>query len=806
MKFGRRECVLIILWTLTIFFIVTASALAEGVDIPDEVFFYRPVATVFGQSSVWNNPAAIGYQQTGSLLMLSHRGKRFIRDWGVSGTAKMMAAAYREIKNDDIPDAKEYLFAVGGGQRIKLGMSYRYYKEGPGYLNKRHLWNAAFLYQSSEKVSVGGRAENLNRGRIDGERSDIRYVYGVAARVYQNLVTLSFEVDMTQKEDLNAADFRTGIEVRPTPGAFLFVDFDNHSRVNLGFRLNFGTSYAGHYHNFDRNFKSYRGTTYFGSVDGRQASVIKTRNKALIVKLDGSLPENSKIPIFGKKPLKYYDYIDGIYRAADDDEINKLFINIGELKCGLGKVEELSEAIRYFRRQGKPAYAYLGTPNNLGYLLASSADRVVIPPISQLNLIGLRASLMSIKGLMDKVGVEAEIERVDEYKTAPEMYILDHPSEPNREQINRILDSLYADMTEAIAGNRAMSVDSVEHLIDQGPLTSIDAVESGLVDELSYFDDAMKKYADGKDRAIIRSRQKTSLRSYIDRPVFRDRWGCPPRLALIIADGTITAGRSGGRIGDFEMLEAIRQARGNRSVKGVVLRVNSPGGSALASDLIWHEVVKTAEKKPVVISMGNMAASGGYYISCINGEIFVDHCTLTGSIGVYGGKANVEELLDKIGIYTETYSRGRNAAIYSLYEPFTEEQRQQLVDHLRLFYRHFTKLAGEARGLTPDSVNALGRGQVWTGNEAVANGLADRIGGLYQALNALSAKCDVEFNDAVVVSYPEKRFLFPNPFNFPKLYDMLAGWLSGIDDQWVASNLIGSEHIYYRLPYNIEIE
>jgi len=806
MKSGRKECVMIILWMFIIVAAGVGSAGAEEVLIPAEVFFYQPVASVFGQSSAWNNPAALGYRQAGSIFIISHRDKRFIRDWGGAVTMNMLAAAYREIDNGDLPGLKEYLVAFGAGQKIKFGMSYRYFKEGPGYLNNRHLWNAALLVQHSPKVSFGGRAENLNRGRIDGARSDIRFVYGAAARVYREMVTVSFEVDMTQKENLNVADFRTGIEVRPMPGMYLYADFDNHSRINLGFRLNFGSSYAGHYHNFDRHVKSYRSTTYVGSVGGKQPSLTKMSPQALIVRLDGELPENNKIPLFGHKPLKYFDYVEGIYRAADDDEVNKLFLNIGELKCGMGKVEELSEAVKYFRAQGKPAYAFLGTPNNLGYLLASSADKVLIPPVSQLNLVGLRASLMSIKGLMDKVGVEAEIERVDEYKTAPEMYMFDRPTEPNREQINRILDNLYAEMVEAIAANRAMSVDSVRRLIDQGPLASVKAVEFGLVDEMSYLDDAQKNYVEGGASNIARKNRKTSLQSYISRPVYHDRWGCPPHLALIIADGSITSGNSGGRIGDFEMLGAIKHARTNRRVKGVILRVNSPGGSALASDLVWHEIVKLAEKKPVVISMGNVAASGGYYISCVDGEIFVDQCTLTGSIGVYGGKANVNELLDKIGIHTETYSRGRNAAIYSPYEPFTEEQRRQLGDQMRLFYRHFAELAGAARNLPADSINALGRGQVWTGNEAVANGLADRVGGLYQAVMALSAKCGVEYDQAVVVSYPEERYLFRNPFDFPRIYERLAGWLTGVDEELAASNFLESEHIFFRMPYNIEIE
>jgi protease-4 len=800
---GCREGVALVFGSILILTIFAGTIGAVELVIPDEVFFYHPIASVYGQNSAWINPAALARKQNGGMFLFTQRENRVFRDWGAVGTGKMFAIAYRNVDYGDLPNLQEYLFAFGGGQRLHLGLSYRYIKEGPGYLNKRHLWTAALLVQQNPKFSLGARAENLNRGRIDGERSDIRFVYGAAARFYKDMVTVTFDVDQLQSENLDNADFRTGIEVRPIPGMYLYADFDNHSRFNLGFRLNFGSAYAGHYHNFERDAKSYLGTTYVGTVKGKQPSITKPKKKSLTVRLDGTLPENPKMPIFGKKPLRYFNYIDGIYRAADDDEINHLFLNIGELKCGMGRVEELIDAVDYFGSRNKKVTAYLATPNNLGYLLASSADQVIIPPISQLNLIGLRANLISIKGLMDKVGLEAEIERIDEYKTAPERFMFDRPTEPHREQINRILDKLYTELVGDIAVNRSLTADSVKVLIDQGPLTSADAVAYGLVDTLMYFDDAVKSFAGKNDPW---SNRRMSIRAYLERDVYDDRWGEPPHLALVLADGSISSGKSGGRMGEFEMLGVLQKVRKNRDIKGVILRVNSPGGSVLASDLIWHEIEKIAEKKPIVISMGNVAASGGYYISSIGSEIFAGRSTITGSIGVYGGKANISEMLDKIGIYTEAYSRGQNANIYSLYEPFTEKQRQQLREQLRGFYRHFTEKVGEARSISADSVNAIGRGQVWTGGEAVDNGLVDHIGGIYQAMESLCAKSGLNKAEVVIDPYPRGSYLFPNPFDFPQVYDKLAAWLSDNDESLAVSAFLDSEHVFYRMPFNIEIE
>ncbi len=257
---------------LAIVLLSAAVSAAEEVVLPHEVFFYYPVASVNGQNAAWINPAALGYSNNGSILIFTQRQQRLIRDYGGAAVMRLFSVAYRKIKRDNA-DHEEYIFAVGGGGRAKFGFSYRYIKHGEGYLNKRHLWNLGLLIAESPNATFGVRVENLNRSRIDGKRSDIRYVYGLALNIYRTMVKGTFEVDMTQKENLDAADFRTGFEVNPVTGLLLYLDFDNHSRINFGFRINFGMTYAGHYHNFDRNFKGVMGTTYLGSVDYNQPSL-----------------------------------------------------------------------------------------------------------------------------------------------------------------------------------------------------------------------------------------------------------------------------------------------------------------------------------------------------------------------------------------------------------------------------------------------------------------------------------------------------------------------------------------------------
>jgi len=781
-----------------------ATALhGEEVAMPQQVFFFQPVATAWGQTPVWINPAALGWGHRGEMLMFTHRSGHFIRDWGLSTTYRNFGFAYRSVPFDDLKDVSEYVFGVGAGRQFSYGLSYRYFKSGPGYLNKRHLWTLAVSSRGSDNMAFGARIENLNRGRIDGKRSDIRFVYGIAMRSLEDKLTLSFDVDMTAKESFKQADFRTGIEARPVPGLYLFADFDNHSQFNLGFRLNIGSAYAGHYHSFDRDAKSRYGTSFIGKIKGRQASPIKFPMKTLMIPLDGSLPENPPIPMLRQRPMKFYDYISGIYQAGRDEEIDRIFLNIGSLQCGLGKTEELAEALQYFRAQGKTVIAYLGEANNLGYLLASEADTIIIPPVSELPLVGLRMELTSYKGLMDKLGIEAEIERVDEYKTAPEMFILDKPSEESRAQANRLLDRLYDRMIGTIAVNRNLSLDSVISLIDAAPLISVEAVRCGLVDDRLYYDEAFEKYIMRPEVKITRT---VSMYSYVMTEEVTDDWGVRPRLALLIADGDITEGASGGTIGEYNMLDAVRRVKNDGGVKGVCLRINSPGGKALPADLIWHEIEELAEKKPVIISMGNNAASGGYYIATIPAPILVNGNSLTGSIGVYAGKINLAKLHDKLGVYTETLTRGKNAAMYSMSQGFTEDQRNELRNHLRKFYNHFLDKVAAARSLSTDSVNALGRGQVWTGTEAVNNGLADDIGGLQDAMDRLAAACGLGYGDYDLVTYPTKYYLIRDPLAFDDIVKSLSRFIFGTQKAVQAFDINETSTIFYRMPYNVRIQ
>jgi len=798
---GWKRKTSVIWWCISIVLTTGTVWAGPAVDIPGEVFYYRPVAAVWDQSAIWNNPAALAGLMPGSAIIFTSRDDRLFRDWGMVGTWKFFGAAYRKIESD--PQTREYIFGGGFGKKLKMGATYRYFKDGPGYLDNRHLWTIGVLSQYNKRFSLGARLENLNRGRINGERSEVRLVYGIGGRIYRDIVTATFDVDMTSGESHRQADFRTGVEVRPRRGLFLFADFDNHSQFNFGFRINLSREYVSHYHNFDRNFKGQQSTTAIGNVRGRQSSLVTVKKKSLVINLDGDLPENPEIPLWGKEPLKFYDFVSGINQAASDVEVTDIFLNIGYLRCGLAKVEELASALRHFRSRGKKVTAYLGGPTNLGYLLASEADRVIMPPVSELALVGLRAELKTYKGLLDKLGVEAELERVAEYKSMPEMFVMEQPSEEFRDQTNRILDGLFEQFVTTIAQNRFLPVDSVKTLIDNAPLTVDVACEAGLIDEHMYLDQARKKPEAG---GFVSGKQ-TRFDDYVQETEWRDWWGEPPQLAVVVADGSITGNTAQARIGDRDIISALRQAAKDSDIKGVLLRINSSGGAALASDIIWHEIARLAENKPLVISMGNSAASGGYYITTVQSPIYADRATITGSIGVFAGKINLSDLYDKIGIHSELHVRGENAGYYDFSHPYTPQQREKLRDHLRLLYNHFVDRVAESRPMEADSVDILGRGRTWTGAEALANGLVDHVGGLNDALDHLRRECGLTAEESVTVVLPRKTYLFENPFDFSELFDKIINTVLGTNEMILSSEFFDeTEYIFYRMPYNIEIK
>ena len=444
--------------------------------------------------------------------------------------------------------------------------------------------------------------------------------------------------------------------------------------------------------------------------------------------------------------------------AAGDDDVRALVLHDGDVGWGWGRVAELREAIGEFRAAGKPVYVSLAGGTDQSYLLAARATRLAMPPTATVWLDGLTASAMFLKGTYDKLGITPNFAHVGTFKSAVEQYTRTDMSPPARAALQSLVDDEYGLLTDSLAAARGVTPERMRALVDDGPYTASGALAAGLVDTLldeSSLDSLAVE--SGGERL-----GECSLARYIDDQGEESELG--DQVALIPAAGTIVSGRShdngwsGADLGSSTLIDALREVRLKRSVRAVVLRVDSPGGSGQASDEVWQEIQRVRRVKPVVISMSNLAASGGYYIACGSDGIVAEPGTITGSIGVFGGKLNVLGLYRKLGLNIETVSRGKHAEMMSQFRDFTPEESARFQTQLDDFYRIFVGRVSSGRGLTPARVDSLGQGRVWSGLAARRFGLVDSLGGLQLAVALAKSRAKLDGNaDVAVVLYPHPR-------------------------------------------------
>jgi protease IV len=476
----------------------------------------------------------------------------------------------------------------------------------------------------------------------------------------------------------------------------------------------------------------------------------------LDLRLDGDIPEQPPTSVFFERhPPSLRTIISSIDRAGSDASIKALVVHVGSLSGGWGKAKELRDAIVRFRKSGKPAYAHIESCGNKEYYLATACSKVYVIPTAILDITGLAAEVMFFRKTLDKLGVEAQFEGIGKYKNAPNQFTESGFTAPHREQMEALVDSLFAEYVGAVAESRGKKPAEVRQWIDDGPYVATAAKKAGLVDDLIYQDELTEKL--GKATRITPAKYVKSLQGY----GFRSH----PKLALIYVVGEISSGESqhgglgGGDVaGSDTVAAAIRTAREDDDVKAIVLRVDSPGGSGTASDVMWREVQLATDQKPVITSMGDVAASGGYYISMGTQAIVAEPTTITGSIGVFSGKFSMRGLYEKIGVTEEIVARGRNADLFSAYRPWTQDERTKMHDLSAAFYEEFVRKAATGRGRTRDQIHEVAQGRVWTGREAVTAGLVDKLGGLREAIDLAKEKAKIGKDDEVeLMVLPERK-------------------------------------------------
>src|SRR5579863_3576492 len=500
---------------------------------------------------------------------------------------------------------------------------------------------------------------------------------------------------------------------------------------------------------------------------GSRRSVSVANNSTLVLQLEGDVPERAPvefpIPFLNEEqPLTVAETWQVLRNAAADSRIKALVLEPRGLSVGWAKLEEIRDDILTFKKSGKPVYAYLRGAGTHEYYLASAADRDFMSPEDDLDVKGLRAELIFAKSTLDKLGVSLEFQHVGKYKDAPDMFTKTSSSPETREVINLLLDQLYGDFVNTVAAGRKKVPAEVRTLIDNGPFVGKEALNGGLVDALVYEDEM---YGQLQDRLKLGNINKVAEHDYVRAPAANLGVEGPTRIALLVGEGDITRGSTNDRGADTGitaagMVRLLRQVRDDSSIKGVILRIDSPGGDGIASDDILHEAKLLSQKKPMVISMSDLAASGGYFIAMTGDPVVAYRNTETGSIGVFFGKVNLRGLYDKLGVKKELMKRAHFADIDTEYAPLNDEQRAKLRTEIEVFYRGFVQRVADGRRRKYDDVEPLAQGRVWTGAQAKQNGLVDEIGGIDRAIEMVKQRAKIGASEKItLVAYPPRRNL-----------------------------------------------
>jgi protease-4 len=552
------------------------------------------------------------------------------------------------------------------------------------------------------------------------------------------------------------------------------------------------------------------------SASSDQEIVVKS-NSVLYLSFDYDISERSEanplgslnLPGYSTKNIGLDDILARIKYAATDGNIKGIYLDASHIGVGFASLKEVRDELLAFKKTGKFVVAYNAGYDQKAYYVASTADKVYVNPQGTIDFKGLASSTMFYKDLLDKVGVEMQIVKVGTFKSAVEPFFLNKMSDPNRLQVTSYLGSIYSTFINEIAASRNIAADSLRAIAnDYRVRDADDAVKYKLADAKLYKDELL---SDLRKRLKISEKDEISFVSLLDynKKLKDDASGS--EVAVLYSAGEIVDGEGTGpgQIGGDKFSRELRKLREDDAVKAVVLRVNSPGGSALASDIIWREVILTKKVKPVIVSMGDLAASGGYYISAAADSIFAEPTTITGSIGVFGVIPNFQNLMNnKIGVHYDGVKTGKFADLMTSFDrPLTAEERDIIQREVDKVYGTFTKVVADGRKLSIADVDSIGQGRVWTGAQGVNNKLVDRLGNLDAAIQAAAKKANL--SKYKVSQYPEKEDPFTSILNNSKEKVQV----------WIAKEQMGEYYRYFdvvrkataqtgvqaRMPYSVEI-
>jgi protease-4 len=795
---------------LVFLILLTSSGFCYQSPAESFVLPYNSVATSDDILAIKYNPAGLGLRRGfQSAFFHTYSDSSFEGDnaWLIS--AGHLGFSIEWLGNVTPQTYRKYTLASGGKfvDGFFWGSSYSWF--GSRYKDYDNLssWKLGLLLRPLEFLSLGIIAKDLNRPRFQGEKAEVSFDCGLAIRPIGDRLTLSVDGSMTQKEKLEDALTRYKAELEPFDGFIISGDIDDDGNFGIGGRVNLPNLGLGSYNSITKDHDFNQGVTFVSLSENRYRTLLQRKNNFLELRLSGRIvEENTRAGIFGKKKPTVMDLLNEIGRAKEDESIKGIILRIDPLDMGLAKAQEIREAILDFKESGKSVIAYIEFGGNEEYYIASAANKIAMMPTGYLMFSGLEAEVTFIKGTLDKLGIVADLEHIGDYKTASDLLTRDKMSEAHREMVNSLLDDMYDQITKDIALQRGWTQEEVKSKINEGPFTASEAYKANLADTLIFYD----QIDDLIKQMVRKKHHRLKDEKYAGCTYYKYSWAIPPKIAVIFATGSIFEGESGrdflwGEVmGSETIANAIKTAREDKTIKAIIFRVDSRGGSGMASDVILREIIRTKGKKPFIVSMSDVAGSGGYFISCAADTIVSLPGTYTGSIGVISGKFSLQGLYEKIGFSTETVKRGEHADFYSTTRQFTDEERKVVKRQIKEFYDDFVKRVSEGRKMSYEQVDAIGRGRVWTGRQAQGNGLVDELGGLNLALAIAKEKAGIPQDAEVeILSLPKgKGWLkvsFENTFSFSPDLNSIVEKLRG-------SNVFENYQILLLMPYDIKIK
>jgi protease-4 len=836
---------------LAIAFSLTLSAHAAALDYrsPNPIHSYfeglrgrLPLwtgATTDDPTAVWINPALLGTGKASGFAYLHtyddstfSGGNAFSVSLGSLAFGAELYDLKHAIATPQGPSVtsqstKRYTLALASkiARNLYLGSSYSWLTSENAGIDGAGSWSLGLLARPHRKISLAIVATDLNSPDYYGTEFKPIYETSLGIRPIDERLTLfadwtarvdKLEGGLPQEQPQSFMAY--GLEYAALDGLTLRLGADEDQNLSAAILFSIATGTLGTVVTRDageagQDDRSY-GAAILSTGPSWHESVFLPPTNYIEIDLTGTIGETRPpFSILGGGGPRYTlrDLLEKMEEAKASRDVRALLLRCGDIGGSFAVFDELRQAILDFRKSGKKVVAYVENPGNGVYYLATACDYIVLQPNGYIGLVGLKSEGMFLRGTLDKLGIKAYYARVGEYKSAVEPLTEDKYTEPSREAVNALLDDVFEKMIDDIASGRGLSAGEVRAKIDRGPFIPSEAVREGLVDTLAYWDEVPGIL----DSITHSSLHRVGYSRFSKRKPADPRWEEPPVIGIVYAIGGITHGTNrrdmwlGEVMGSETIMEALKAMREDSDVDAVVFRVDSPGGVMTASDKIRREVKLTADKKPVIVSMGGVAASGGYHIAFDGTMIMADEATVTGSIGVLNLWLHTRGFYEKIGANKDIFLRGEHADIFPTWRDVTEDDLSLAQYYVDEYYDKFVKDVAEGRAMSVDEVNAVAQGRVWSGRRAEELGLVDRIGGLAEAIRLAKREAGIPLDERVDFRIlPKPGGFFANlmqatgasstgGFDMPEeLRDAIGGaaCLSAYDDP-----------ILYLMPYRLEI-